>query len=75
MDKNAPDFRRPQKLGSVAAISILGRLHYQYIRIYLSTRDNSTFLRFCISAKATSHNRDGTWHVPFQKKMKRFALC
>jgi transposase InsO family protein len=28
LDKNAPDFRRPQKLGPIAAISILGGLHY-----------------------------------------------
>ena len=28
LDKNAPDFRRPQKLGPIAAISILGGLHH-----------------------------------------------
>jgi transposase InsO family protein len=28
LDKNAPDFRRPQKLGLIAAISILGGLHH-----------------------------------------------
>ena len=33
LDKNAPDFRRPQKLGPVAAISILGGLHHQYVRV------------------------------------------
>ena len=33
LDKNAPDFRRPQKLGSIAAISILGGLHHQYVRV------------------------------------------
>jgi transposase InsO family protein len=31
--KNAPDFRRPQKLGPVASISILGGLHHQYVRV------------------------------------------
>ena len=31
--KNAPDFRRPQKLGRIAAISILGGLHHQYVRV------------------------------------------
>jgi transposase InsO family protein len=33
LDKNAPDFRRPQKLGSIAAISILDGLHHQYVRV------------------------------------------
>jgi transposase InsO family protein len=33
LEKNAPDFRRPQKLGSIAAISILGGLHHQYVRV------------------------------------------
>ena len=33
LDKNAPDFRRPHKLGSVAAIPILGGLHHQYVRV------------------------------------------
>jgi transposase InsO family protein len=33
LDKNAPDFRRPQKLGPIAAIPILGGLHHQYVRI------------------------------------------
>jgi transposase InsO family protein len=31
LDKNAPDFRRPQKLGPIAAIAILGGLHHQYV--------------------------------------------
>jgi transposase InsO family protein len=31
--KNAPDLRRPRELGSVAAISILGGLHHQYVRV------------------------------------------
>jgi len=31
--KNTPSFRRPQKLGSIAAISILGSLHHQYVRV------------------------------------------
>src|SRR5271166_5591553 len=33
LDKNAPDFRRPQKLGTIAAIPILGGLHHQYVRV------------------------------------------
>jgi hypothetical protein len=33
LDKNAPDFRRPQKLGPIAGIPILGRLHHQYVRV------------------------------------------
>ena len=33
LDKNAPDFRRPQKLGPIATISILGGLHHQYVRV------------------------------------------
>ena len=33
LHKNAPDFRRSQKLGPIAAISILGGLHHQYVRV------------------------------------------
>jgi transposase InsO family protein len=33
LDKNAPDFRRPQKLSPIAVIPILGGLHHQYVRI------------------------------------------
>jgi transposase InsO family protein len=33
LHKNAPDFRHPQKLGSIAGISILGGLHHQYVRV------------------------------------------
>ena len=33
LNKDAPDFRRPQKIGGIAAISILGGLHYQYVRV------------------------------------------
>jgi transposase InsO family protein len=33
LEKNAPDFRRPQKLGRVAGIPILGGLHHQYVRV------------------------------------------
>jgi len=33
LHKNAPDPRRPQKLGPIAAISILGGLHHQYVRV------------------------------------------
>jgi transposase InsO family protein len=32
-DKNAPGFRRPHKLGSVAAIPILRGPHHQYVRV------------------------------------------
>jgi hypothetical protein len=31
--QKALDFRCPQKLGPIAAISILGGLHHQYVRI------------------------------------------
>jgi hypothetical protein len=33
LEKNAPDFRRPQKLGRIAGISILDGLHHQYVRV------------------------------------------
>ena len=33
LEKNAPHFRRPQKLGPIASIPILGRLHHQYVRV------------------------------------------
>ena len=33
LDKDAPDFRRPQKIGRIAAIPILGGLHQQYVRV------------------------------------------
>src|ERR1700732_5173622 len=33
LHKNAPDFRRPQKIGHIAAIPILGGLHHQYVRV------------------------------------------
>jgi transposase InsO family protein len=33
LDKNAPDFRRPQKIGRIATIPILGGLHHQYVRV------------------------------------------
>ena len=33
LDKNAPDSRRPQKLGPIAPIPILGGLHHQCIRV------------------------------------------
>jgi hypothetical protein len=33
LHKNVPDFRRPQKLGHIEAIPILGGLHHQYVRV------------------------------------------
>ena len=33
LDKNAPDFRRPQNIGRIAAIPILSGLHHQYVRV------------------------------------------
>jgi transposase len=33
LDRNAPDFRCPQKLCPIASISILGELHHQYVRL------------------------------------------
>jgi len=33
LNKNAPDFRRPSRVGAIAAIPILGGLHHQYVRI------------------------------------------
>ena len=33
LDKDAPDFRRAQKFGRIAAIPILGGLHHQYVRV------------------------------------------
>jgi transposase InsO family protein len=33
LDKDAPDFRRAQKFGCIAAIPILGGLHHQYVRV------------------------------------------
>jgi hypothetical protein len=33
LDKDAPYFRRAQKFGRIAAISILGGLHHQYVRV------------------------------------------
>jgi transposase InsO family protein len=33
LDKDAPEFRRKQKVGRIAAIPILGGLHHQYLRV------------------------------------------
>jgi len=33
LDKDAPDFRRRQKIGRIAARPILGGLHHQYVRV------------------------------------------
>jgi hypothetical protein len=41
LDKNAPDLRPALQVGDIAVISILGGLHYQYLRVELSSRHNS----------------------------------
>ncbi len=33
LEKDAPDFRRTQKIGRIVAIPILGGLHHQYVRV------------------------------------------
>jgi hypothetical protein len=33
LEKEAPDFRRPQKNGRIAAIPILAGFHHQYVRL------------------------------------------
>ena len=33
LDKDAPDLRRPQRLGPIASIAILGGLHHHYVRV------------------------------------------
>jgi transposase InsO family protein len=33
LDVDAPDFRRTQKIGRIAAITIVGGLHHQYVRV------------------------------------------
>jgi transposase InsO family protein len=33
LEKNAPDFWRPQKLGSIASIPIRGGFHHRYVRV------------------------------------------
>jgi transposase InsO family protein len=33
LDQDAPDLRRPQKIGRIAALPILGGLHHQYLRV------------------------------------------
>jgi transposase InsO family protein len=33
LEKDAPDFRRTQNIGHIAAIPILGGLHHRYVRI------------------------------------------
>ena len=33
LGKNAPDLRRPQSFGRIAAIPILSGLHHQYVRV------------------------------------------
>jgi len=38
LDRNVPDFRRPHKLGRIAATPILGGPHHQYVRVWVLTR-------------------------------------
>jgi transposase InsO family protein len=45
LDKNAPDFRRPQKSSRIAAISILGGLHHQYVPLGF---EQVHFIRRCL---------------------------
>jgi hypothetical protein len=33
LDKDAPNFRRPQRVGGILAVPILGGLHHQYVRV------------------------------------------
>jgi hypothetical protein len=41
LDKDAPGFRRAQKLGRIAAIPILGGLHHQYVRVWILDEHSS----------------------------------
>jgi integrase-like protein len=43
LQKDAPDFRRPQKLGPIVAIPILGALHQQYVRVQVLIKHNGKF--------------------------------
>jgi hypothetical protein len=38
LDKDAPNFRRAQKFGRIAAMPILGGLHHQYVRVQVLDR-------------------------------------
>jgi len=40
LGKNAPDLRRPQRFGHIAAIPILSGLHHQYVRVKVLTKHN-----------------------------------
>src|SRR5580704_17124951 len=55
LDKNAPDFRRPQKLGHIASIPILGGLHHQYVRVWVLTKHSAV----CSMAGPSSCSRCG----------------
>ena len=33
LNKDSPDFRRVQPVGSIAALPVLGGLHHQYVRV------------------------------------------
>ena len=35
LEKDAPNFRRVQPVGNIAAIPLLGGLHHQYLRVYV----------------------------------------
>ncbi len=40
LGKSAPDLRRPQRFGRIAAIPILSGLHHQYVRVKVLTKHN-----------------------------------
>ena len=63
LDKNAPGFRRPQKIGRIAAIPILGGLHHQYVRVLVLTRHNPTD-RFALSRSQPAHPADRDYAQP-----------
>jgi hypothetical protein len=52
LGKHAPDFQRPQKIGRIAAIPILGGLHHQYVRVKVLTRHNCVQSELAIENEA-----------------------